>query len=642
MNTRRVLAIATVAALSVCSCQKPEDFGEANVQVDKNSIEFTQDGGNQTIALTATVNWEITGLEGTSEWLDVSPSKGNASKSVQTITVKTTANVGADRTATLTFYGDVLHKAIVVITQKGPKGGDTEELLSVKDFLTKKDTQTAYRLEGVIGNISKSEKYYGFYLKDSTGEICCSFPENWSEYSSSLHTGDNVAITGKYSWYESKSQDQMSNGTIKSHVAVPQSQITTVTVADFISKADAYSLYRLTGTVNSTVSATYCSFDLKDASGTIKVYTVNNASEWASKLKKGDTVTLRGAYQLYNTTHEVVDADIESSQPGQGGDDEKITGENLITNGGFETWNSGKPANWTFVSGNATVTQSSEYHSGSSSASVAGVSGSNKRLMSDEYTLKPGTYQISVFTKGEGKFKLGYGKVTNHKIADTSNDYIYLTDSAVAAGTDWTETYVKFTLADTTTVSLIVMNNKEGNGSSFLVDDVALVTKDGGVVTGGGTGGGGQTLDIKYEKLSLTSFKEGKYAIAMVSGGKIYIMKNEVKSQYYVTAEEFDLTSATAPGNDYLFTVKADGSGYTVQNQAGGYVGCEVSGTHYNLKPSLTDKYVWTFTAGTDGAIIAKGANSGDYCIVYYSKYNEFTMGTGTADAPTFYLISQQ
>ena len=93
-----------------------------------------------------------------------------------------------------------------------------------------------------------------------------------------------------------------------------------LTVQQFIDKADKSNYYRLTGTV-SRFSSEYCSFDLTDATGTIYVYSVSEASkaEWVNKIKNGGTVTLQGQYDFYSSKnqHEVVNAIIESYTPGE-------------------------------------------------------------------------------------------------------------------------------------------------------------------------------------------------------------------------------------------------------------------------------------------------------------------------------------
>lgn len=96
--------------------------------------------------------------------------------------------------------------------------------------------------------------------------------------------------------------------------------VESATVAEFISKADKNTYYRLTGEV-SGFNATYCSFDLTDASGTIYVYSVAESSKalWADKIKNGGTVVLQGQYEFYasKNQHEVVNAIIEKFTPGE-------------------------------------------------------------------------------------------------------------------------------------------------------------------------------------------------------------------------------------------------------------------------------------------------------------------------------------
>ena len=85
------------------------------------------------------------------------------------------------------------------------------------------------------------------------------------------------------------------------------------TVAEFLAAKDASKYYKLTGKVDN-FGAANCRFDLVDASGSVYVYSVKNADEWSSKLKKGGTVTLAGKYSYYEAGNqeEVVDAYILS------------------------------------------------------------------------------------------------------------------------------------------------------------------------------------------------------------------------------------------------------------------------------------------------------------------------------------------
>ncbi len=127
------------------------------------------------------------------------------------------------------------------------------------------------------------------------------------------------------------------------------------TVEEFISLADTQNYYELTGTV-SGFNATYCSFDLTDATGKIYVYSVLAASkaEWSSKIKNGGTVTIYGKYLFYSqkSQHEVVDAYIVSytdggSTGGGESDGDAIYANNFDKTVATKTYGSG--SSWPYL-----------------------------------------------------------------------------------------------------------------------------------------------------------------------------------------------------------------------------------------------------------------------------------------------------
>ena len=314
MKTKFFAFLSTALILFAASCKEKEQLPE-ELTLSATELNFTSAAQSQTLTLKATLKWGIQGYDdAVKAWLAIDPDSGEASAEERTVTFTVLANPENDRSATLTFYGNVLHKQTITITQSGDKGD--AEALSVAEFLSKKDTENAYKLTGKIGNISTSAKKYGFMLKDATGEVYCAFPSNFDAYKAQLRTGGTVTIKGKYSYYEQNKQDQMKEGEISAVTAPDLTNIQTKTIKEFIDGADVYTLYRLVGKVTGEVDATYGSFDLKDASGTIKVYSGINLTDYKDKLKNYYDVTLVGAYQLYTSgstsTHEVVDAQIES------------------------------------------------------------------------------------------------------------------------------------------------------------------------------------------------------------------------------------------------------------------------------------------------------------------------------------------
>lgn len=168
---------------------------------------------------------------------------------------------------------------------------------------------------------------------------------------------------------------------------------------------------------------------------------------------------------------------------------------NLLANGDFESWTEGMADGWvpTTTATNGTVTQSTDAHSGSYAASLAGGS-KNYRMGSQEYVLEAGTYTFSVWAKGGAKIRLGYAIVQEDGTIDSSRGYKYPADAVVTTD-EWAQYSCEFTLDAATKVNMIVMNSK--TTPALLVDDAALVLTSGGEQGGeqGGGEGGGETPD---------------------------------------------------------------------------------------------------------------------------------------------------
>lgn len=162
------------------------------------------------------------------------------------------------------------------------------------------------------------------------------------------------------------------------------------------------------------------------------------------------------------------------------------TGDNLLANGNCETWDGTTPVNWktTSKAGNASLKQSTDAHGGSYSISVGFNASQNKRLGYKEITLKAGTYKFSFYAKSttadKSQCRPGYVVVTDG-VAD--KNYNYRTDYEPLNNSTWTLVSYEFTLTETKTICLVVMNPKTtayATAQDILVDDASLVTSNGG------------------------------------------------------------------------------------------------------------------------------------------------------------------
>ncbi|MBP5334090.1 MAG: BACON domain-containing protein, partial [Bacteroidales bacterium] len=205
---------------------------------------------------------------------------------------------------------------------------------TVADFIQKAEPNTYYRLTGKVssfktGTNNSGRNYMQFNITDDSGTILVyGFKSGqYEEWASKLSDGGTVVLNGTYEYYADKQQHEVVNATIESFEAGQgQTEITDITVAEFIQKADPSTYYKLTGKVTGFYTGEsngrkYMGFNLSDATGTVVVYGFKDGQydQWADKLKDYGTVVLTGTYEYYasNQQHEVMNTTIISFEEGE-------------------------------------------------------------------------------------------------------------------------------------------------------------------------------------------------------------------------------------------------------------------------------------------------------------------------------------
>lgn len=325
----------------------------------------------------------------------------------------------------------------------------------------------------------------GFLISDGTGYIL-----TYLGTDSGLAVGDVVTVSGATSMYGGLLQFGNSatfEKTGTAEFAQPEPEVLDGAALDAYLNAPYIKYVQYTGMLN--ISGYYYNVTVDGASTAVGsiAYVPEGLVDASLNGKKvvvtGYSIGFSGGKYVNTMGVNVVAAEEEGGNEGgnEGGDDVVVTEGNIVENPSFEKWEGDKPANWAGAGHNATISQSNDAKSGSYSIEVAGTT-ANKRLASQAYTLKAGTYKYSVYVKqtgdAAGMFRLGYAILTDGKVAN-SNDYKYITEAASVTA-EWTEVSCEFTLDATTDIALVVMNSKNGKGASILVDDVALTTADGG------------------------------------------------------------------------------------------------------------------------------------------------------------------
>ena len=218
-----------------------------------------------------------------------------------------------------------------------PQPGTPAEEITIGEFLSKADPNTTYRLTGTVKNISNT-LYGNFDLVDETGSVyiygLLDKDGNAQKFESiGIKEGDTVTLEGKYKDYNGKAE--IANAQYISHVSNgdgpgPSTPAEQITIAEFLSKADPNTTYRLTGKVSNITNTQYGNFDLVDATGSIYIYGLldkdGNAKNFESLgIKEGDEITVEGKYNEYNGNPQIKNAQYISGGSGSGGGDDPGT-----------------------------------------------------------------------------------------------------------------------------------------------------------------------------------------------------------------------------------------------------------------------------------------------------------------------------
>lgn len=200
-------------------------------------------------------------------------------------------------------------------------------------------------------------------------------------------------------------------------------------------------------------------------------------------LSIGDEVVVCGKVTNYygNTPEtEQNESYLYSLKKGEGDSSQDVGDPNAL-NGDFECWIGGQPNNWKSANSasNATLTQSTDAHSGTYSVCVGGTSSANKRLAYKELELKAGEYTMEFYVKAMtsdgASLRPGYAIAHEDGSSLSGDDYKYGNYVDDIPSTEWQRVTYTFTIETDGIYNVVVMNAKKP-GKDFLLDDFKLTT----------------------------------------------------------------------------------------------------------------------------------------------------------------------
>lgn len=309
----------------------------------------------------------------------------------------------------------------------------------------------------------------------------------------------------------------------------------------------------------------------------------------------------------------------------------------LLTNGGFENWTDGVADGWKSASsaGNGTVTQSTDARTGSYAARLATASG-NKRMARAEMALVAGEYTFTAWVKNAeagqaATVALGYTPISEE---GTAGQYQYGDQTPV--GDEWQQFSYTFTLAEKTTVCLVVFDKK--NTADVLIDDASLMGPD-------------QTATpeepqpaVNYLFTKITSHDQltadGTYMIAAENEGKVLIAKNldASKTYGYLQAAEATVKDGKIVTKDLDNTYTFKGS--NIIDAQGRMMYMDAIHNSFNVAVDAAEGIDWTVTLNADGTVMITNDDV-QKTVQYdpnYSSYGSYAEVKGIY--PSIYVLS--
>lgn len=197
------LTAAVMILAAVVSCkEKEDDFGLANIGVGTESVIFTKDGGEQTVMLLSTRNWEaeITSSDGEVDWLTLSPASGSPSSDSVKVVFTALPNTAEDRYATVTFNAGAV-KATVSVSQPGETAKQYDAIADLRALYQGENVTITedWTISGTVisnyrhaksGGLNNATSQKTVVIQDETAGISMFLVENNED----LALGDRVEV----------------------------------------------------------------------------------------------------------------------------------------------------------------------------------------------------------------------------------------------------------------------------------------------------------------------------------------------------------------------------------------------------------------------------------------------------------------
>ena len=118
MKLRNLFMAVVAGAAMLVGCNKEVDLGPAKLALDQTTLAFEAAGGSQTVSVTATRDWAVSGVP---DWVALSATSGKAAVEAQPVKITVAQNAEYNRSATIVFTIGFARTSLT-INQAGPEG----------------------------------------------------------------------------------------------------------------------------------------------------------------------------------------------------------------------------------------------------------------------------------------------------------------------------------------------------------------------------------------------------------------------------------------------------------------------------------------------------------------------------------------
>ena len=118
MKLRNLFMAVMAGAAMLVGCNKEVDLGPAKLALDQTTLAFEAAGGSQTVSVTATRDWAVSGVP---DWVALSATSGKAAVEAQPVKITVAQNAEYNRSATIVFTIGFARTSLT-INQAGPEG----------------------------------------------------------------------------------------------------------------------------------------------------------------------------------------------------------------------------------------------------------------------------------------------------------------------------------------------------------------------------------------------------------------------------------------------------------------------------------------------------------------------------------------